>query len=274
MGDDFSDVVKRVLASRVGNRCSDPGCRALTSGPQDDPAKAVNVGVAAHITAASPGGPRYDPDLLPEERSSPGNGIWLCQNHGKLVDNDPNRFSVDVLKKWKADAEAEARTWVGKTAVSLSAPTGHLSIGAKVRIIPIIPQEHEQSDFSVEADEGDYFVFREEDSERRIEIPKSFIEKIHNLSYSKPALVHLSGRLQWISRKRIFVLFPEKPPNGSQYGVAKDVDFGYPVRFSINGTFGREDRLPEILGRGWLIFYDSDGKYLRWGDQILVIRWL
>src|SRR6266568_3374531 len=85
MGDDFSEAVKSLLASRVGNLCSIPGCRALTIGPQDDPTKAVNVGVAAHITAASPGGPRYDPGLSPEERRAPSNGIWLCQNCAKLV---------------------------------------------------------------------------------------------------------------------------------------------------------------------------------------------
>jgi hypothetical protein len=80
MGDDFSERVKRALGSRVGNLCSNPECRALTSGPQEDPAKALNIGVAAHITAASPGGQRYDSDLLPDERSGPSNGIWLCQN--------------------------------------------------------------------------------------------------------------------------------------------------------------------------------------------------
>lgn len=84
MSDDFSDPVKRALASRVGNLCSNPKCRALTSGPQEDPAKAVNLGVAAHITAASPGGPRYDAEILPDERSGPANGVWLCQNCAKL----------------------------------------------------------------------------------------------------------------------------------------------------------------------------------------------
>src|ERR1039458_9499539 len=109
MADEFSEPVKRVLATRVGNVCSNPECRALTSGPQENPAKALNIGVAAHITAASAGGPRSDPQLLPEERSSPSNGIWLCQNCAKLVDNDPPRFTVDLLEKWKAAAESEAR---------------------------------------------------------------------------------------------------------------------------------------------------------------------
>lgn len=202
MGDEFSDAVKRVLASRVGNRCSNPECRALTSGPQDDPAKAVNLGVAAHITAASPGGPRYDPDLLPEERSGPGNGIWLCQNHGTLVDNDPPRFTVDVLRKWKTDAEAEARARVGKTAATINNSACHLEKYARVRITPIVPREHEQSDFMLIEDRGECFVFQKLDSQRYVDIPKSFIEKVHKFGDSKPALVQLIGRLQWVSEFR------------------------------------------------------------------------
>lgn len=55
------------------------------------------------------GGARYDSSLTPEQRSSAENGIWLCQVHGKLVDNDEERFPVDILRAWKALAEAEAR---------------------------------------------------------------------------------------------------------------------------------------------------------------------
>jgi len=121
MSDDFSDSVKRTIAARAGYLCSNLECRVPTSGPQDDPAKAVNLGVAAHITASSPGGPRYDFNLSPEERSAASNGVWLCQNCAKLIDNDVARFSVEVLRKWKADAEAEAKARVGKvTASSIS----------------------------------------------------------------------------------------------------------------------------------------------------------
>ncbi|MBI3400633.1 MAG: hypothetical protein HY048_04360 [Acidobacteria bacterium] len=108
MRDDFPIPVKDVLAKRVGYRCSNPDCRQLTSGPQFDPSKAVNIGVAAHITAASPDGPRYDPALTSEQRSAAENGIWLCQNHGKLVDNDRVRYSVTLLREWKRIAETTA----------------------------------------------------------------------------------------------------------------------------------------------------------------------
>lgn len=109
MRDDFPAQTKEVLAKRVGYRCSNPTCRQLTSGPHDDPARAVNLGVAAHITAAAPGGPRYDPDLTAEQRQSPDNGIWLCQNHAKLVDSDDSRHTVASIKGWKAISEAMVR---------------------------------------------------------------------------------------------------------------------------------------------------------------------
>jgi hypothetical protein len=116
--DDFSEEVKRTVAARVGYRCSSPTCRAPTSGPQLDPSRSLNVGVASHITAASPGGPRYDPTLTPDERRHSDNAIWLCQTCGKLVDNDKLRFTEEELRRWKRDAENEALHRIGKAASS------------------------------------------------------------------------------------------------------------------------------------------------------------
>jgi hypothetical protein len=103
--DDFPAPVKESLSKRVAHRCSRPGCGQLTCGPQEDPEKALNVGVAAHITGASPAGPRYDPSLTNEQRQSAGNGIWLCQTCAKLIDNDQSRYSVLLLNEWKGEAE-------------------------------------------------------------------------------------------------------------------------------------------------------------------------
>src|SRR5437660_9038636 len=108
MRDEFPKAVAEMLAKRVGNRCSNPACRKRTSGPHTEEDKALNVGVAAHITAASPGGPRYDASLTQEERKGIGNGIWLCQSCGKLVDNDETRYTKEMLLTWKQEAEQEA----------------------------------------------------------------------------------------------------------------------------------------------------------------------
>ena len=108
--DEFSPKVKSTLALRVGGRCSNPTCPSPhTSGPQEDPEKATNLGDAADITAASPEGPRYDKNLTPAQRKSIENAIWLCKKCAKLIDNDSQRYTVDVLKSWKSAAEEAAR---------------------------------------------------------------------------------------------------------------------------------------------------------------------
>jgi hypothetical protein len=104
--DDFTQPTVQLLAKRVGYRCSNPGCRKPTSGPGGE--SAVNLGVAAHITAAAPGGARYDPRLTPAERADFENGVWLCQQCGRLVDADEATHDVTTLMEWKAFAEAAA----------------------------------------------------------------------------------------------------------------------------------------------------------------------
>ncbi|QAU44189.1 hypothetical protein XH91_01670 [Bradyrhizobium guangzhouense] len=78
--------------------------------------KSVSVGQAAHITAAAPGGKRYDASLKPEERRAANNGIWLCQLCAKLIDTDEARFTVELLHKWKRDAEERAFRDIATTA--------------------------------------------------------------------------------------------------------------------------------------------------------------
>jgi hypothetical protein len=113
--DEFSQAVKRTLAQRVGLLCSNPYCMADTMGPETDPSSSINVGVAAHITGASAGGPRFDPKLNNKERASAANGIWLCQNCAKLIDSDLAAYPAKLLREWKARAEEDARARLGKT---------------------------------------------------------------------------------------------------------------------------------------------------------------
>jgi hypothetical protein len=106
--DEFSTRTKETLARRVGHRCSNPACRRVTSGPHEDIARAVNVGVASHITAAAANGPRYDVSLSPLQRSGILNGIWLCQICAKIIDSDITRHKSEVLHNWKREAEFQA----------------------------------------------------------------------------------------------------------------------------------------------------------------------
>ena len=87
--------------------------------PQQDPNKVLNIGVAAHITAASKGGVRYDSSMGRQERVFETNGIWLCQPCAKLVDNDEDRYSVNYLRTWKRLSEEAAL-------LDLEVPGGHV----------------------------------------------------------------------------------------------------------------------------------------------------
>jgi hypothetical protein len=147
--DDFSEAVKRTVAERVNRCCS--RCGAPTSGPQRDPAKSLNVGVAGHITAAAPGGPRYDSSLTPEQRKGHGNAIWLCQTCSKLVDNDESVFTVEDLLRWKLAAEARALASIG-------VPAANQSPGSR----PLSPEEIELL-IAAEANNGELFVFESDE---------------------------------------------------------------------------------------------------------------
>src|SRR5665213_1695537 len=109
MRDDFPQHIKRTIADRVAWKCCFPGCGEVTIGPGNkDDNHVIRLGVAAHITAASPGGARYNAELTSQERSSIKNAIWLCTKHSELIDKDFTEYSADTLRQWKAQAEEKA----------------------------------------------------------------------------------------------------------------------------------------------------------------------
>ena len=67
MRDDFRKTTINLLANRVGWKCSNPGCRRTTRGAGTEPTDVINIGVAAHITAAAKGGPRYDSNMTTQD---------------------------------------------------------------------------------------------------------------------------------------------------------------------------------------------------------------
>lgn len=111
--DDFKAAVKREIAERAGYVCSHPSCARMTVGPSGDRAGRITMtGVAAHIVAAAPRGPRSDVTLAPSQRSAASNGIWMCAIHAKWIDDNPSIATVEKLLEWKAAHEAEVSAWV------------------------------------------------------------------------------------------------------------------------------------------------------------------
>lgn len=120
--DDFHPSVVEALARRASYICSNPNCRSLTLFPsKQDSTKTIFLGVAAHITAAAQGGPRYDPSLTPEERSSIENGIFLCTFCASLIDKNKGAdFPTEILRNWKNEHEQWISNNLNKSMDSLS----------------------------------------------------------------------------------------------------------------------------------------------------------
>ena len=100
----FPQSTRHLVAQRAGYRCSMPGCDRLTVGPANDPNKASNIGVAAHIySAASSGkGPRGTGELSENELKSVENAIWLCSNHAALIDKNSGKdYPATKLHSYK-----------------------------------------------------------------------------------------------------------------------------------------------------------------------------
>lgn len=111
MRDEFSSPTRNALALRANHKCSFTDCRQPTSGPSDLAVDAVTqIGVAAHIHAASPGGPRYLESMTPEERSSIANAIWLCPTHSTLIDRDTAAYTADAIRQMKSAHEQRVTT--------------------------------------------------------------------------------------------------------------------------------------------------------------------
>lgn len=105
----FSEGTKRIIAGRAGYDCSFPGCSVLTIGPGASATDVSVSGVAAHIYSSASGGPRGTAGLSTEDREAPTNGIWLCETHGKLIDNNRGTgYPPPLLIGWKHLQETKA----------------------------------------------------------------------------------------------------------------------------------------------------------------------
>ena len=110
--DNFTSSVIQILYKRSGGKCCN--CGATTFGPHTSrQEKYQNIGQAAHIAAAAPGGPRFNPRMSQEERTSVANGLWLCSNCHSIVDRDTSKYTTVEVKAMKRRGEERARRAMG-----------------------------------------------------------------------------------------------------------------------------------------------------------------
>jgi hypothetical protein len=91
--------VKKLFALSL-NQCAFPNCIQSIFTLSDE-----MIGEICHIKAQSPNGPRYDPVQTEAERHSFENLILFCRNHHKIVDDQPEKYTIEWLAKIKKEHE-------------------------------------------------------------------------------------------------------------------------------------------------------------------------
>lgn len=101
----ISEKTRKIIWIEAAGRCAICKIQVLTAGTgSDDPSV---FGEEAHIVGKSPGGPRSS-RLADELIDSHSNLILLCSRHHKAIDDQPNHFTVDRLRKIKVEHAAWA----------------------------------------------------------------------------------------------------------------------------------------------------------------------
>lgn len=103
---DFTESTRRKLRDRVANLCLNPECRKNTVAANLETIdNRTVIGEAAHICAASSGGPRFNDEMTAKDITSFNNGIWLCSICHRIIDREPKTYPVEMLISWKVSAE-------------------------------------------------------------------------------------------------------------------------------------------------------------------------
>lgn len=99
----ISDKNRKILWGKSGNRCA--MCRrALVLDPTDLDSESV-VGEECHIVSAAQNGPRYDPSFPASEVDELTNLMLLCRIHHKLIDDQAETYTANLLRGTKANHE-------------------------------------------------------------------------------------------------------------------------------------------------------------------------
>lgn len=101
----ITDRTRKRLWGRSGNRCA--RCKHLVV---DDESI---VGEECHIISPRSNGPRHDPSYPQEKLDSQENLILLCRVDHKIIDDQYESYTVDILRQMKATHEK----WVSQKLV-------------------------------------------------------------------------------------------------------------------------------------------------------------
>ena len=97
--------IHKMLWGRSGNICAFPNCKKELVMDETETDDSSIIGEEAHIVSQKTDGPRGVSVLTPEQRDRYDNLILLCSIHHKLIDDQPNFYSIEKLKEIKKTHE-------------------------------------------------------------------------------------------------------------------------------------------------------------------------
>jgi len=107
----ITTTTRKRLWQRCGNRCAKCRCELHEDATDyDDPSI---LGQECHIVGDKPDSARFNDPLPQDERNLYHNLIILCGKCHKIVDDQENTYSVEYLRKLKADHEQWVRETLG-----------------------------------------------------------------------------------------------------------------------------------------------------------------
>jgi hypothetical protein len=99
----ITDKSRKILWARSGNRCAICRVPLVVEHTAQDPESVV--GDECHIVSASRSGPRHDPEFPSDQFDALGNLILLCATHHKMVDDQQETYTAEVICSIKRNHE-------------------------------------------------------------------------------------------------------------------------------------------------------------------------
>ncbi len=105
----ITSKTRKLLWGKSANRCNDETCRKTLSLEIDQKHHTI-TGEECHIVAKKVDGPRGESKLSSKERDEYDNLILMCEEHHHIIDDNPEKYTIDILKDMKKKHEK----WVEK----------------------------------------------------------------------------------------------------------------------------------------------------------------
>lgn len=132
---DVSQHTRLKLWVKSAGRCEFHGCNKPLW-QNDLTLSDGNFAEVAHIVAASEGGPRGSEESA-DLRIDYSNLMLLCQRCHKAIDNDPDRYTTELLRQWKHEHENRIEIQTSHSTEVCKSTVVLFTVRIKERITPI-----------------------------------------------------------------------------------------------------------------------------------------